>query len=135
MKKFKIISIFLCVVMASCHGKGNKNTLFLYRDKLEIETPYSDIKDKYGFAQRKWRDSDGNKILSYSYSKPRYSIFSFLPIPFTYSKFDNFEVILVVDSDGNLSDIKKFHDKIKIKSWLICESQIADCDLEYEIIK
>ena len=135
MPKFpKIILIFLLLFSASCSQRGNKKVLNMYRNDIDLHTSSLSISKKYGVAQRKWRDELGNNIFSYSYSKPKYSLFSFLPIPLFYSKFDNYEVILTFDEDGSLVQMSKFHDRIKMKSWLICEPQVANCDLEYEAI-
>ncbi len=129
-----IILIFLLIFSASCRPCGSKKALIIYKNNIELQTSSLEIIKKYGLAQQRWRDESGNNIFSYTYSKPKYGIFSFLPIPLFYSKFDNYEVILTFDDSGNLADVKKFHDRIKMKSWVICEPQVADCDLGYEVI-
>lgn len=134
MLNHKILLTLLLFFLTSC-GFSNKAALKLYKKEIPNDISSLELLKKYGPAQQAWHDDfNYNNIFSYSYSKPRYDFLSFLPIPNFQSKFDNYEVVLTFDANGNLADVKKFHDRIKTKSWLICEAAIADCDLGREIV-
>ncbi len=129
----KILLTLLSLSLSSC-GSSNKAALRLYNKEISSDISSLELLKKYGPAQQMWHDDFNYNNFSYSYSKPKYSFLSFLPIPNFQSKFDNYEVILTFDANGSLAGVKKFHDRIKTKSWLVCESTIADCDLGKEIV-
>lgn len=126
MKKIKLI--FLLFLLSSCYGIGNKETLNLFFDDVKLNTTSLEIVKTYGVSSKRWEDKSGNNVVSYSYSKPKYNILSFLPWQKTTSQFVNYEVILVFDQKGNLIKFAKFNDQLQTKSWLLCEENVANCD-------
>lgn len=123
---YKIIIVLGFLFLNAC--SHNKMALHLYRDQLSTGTSSLEIFKKYGPATQMWHDGQGN-VYSYNYAKPHYNFLSFLPVPLFKSRFDNYEVVLVFDGDGRLQDIKKFHNHVMVKSWLICEFGEVDCEI------
>lgn len=124
----KLVMIWL-ICLSSCGFNAHKGALNLYFDEVEKGESSLKIFKQYGPSQQMWRDGDTN-VFSYSYTKPKYSFVSFLPIPVFKSKFDNYEVVLTFDDKGNVMDVIKFHDRVIVRSWLVCDYAIVDCDVE-----
>ena len=134
MNRAKNLLIFLSILFIfSCQGQGNRRVIGLYKSNIELGTSSFKIIKKYGFAINKWIDKSGNNVASYVYSKPAYQISSFFPLPIFDSKFNNYEVILTFDKKGSLIDVKKFLNSMKTESWIFCESEVTNCNLNYEI--
>lgn len=121
----KIILIGFLVLCGCAH---KKRALNLYRDEVALGVSSLQILKEYGPATQMWHDGDEN-VYSYSYSKPKYDFLSFLPVPIFKSKFDNYEVVLAFDGQGQLVDVKRFHNKVMVKSWLVCEFGVGDCEI------
>lgn len=126
-----LLFILILFIFSSCSFQ-NKVALNLYYEENLLGKSSLEIFKKYSSSDQMWRDSENNSFLSYSYTKPKYNFVSFFPLLSKKSQFDNYEVILVFDQKGKVIEVKKFHDKIFTKSWIICESKNFNCDLNRE---
>jgi hypothetical protein len=126
----KIITILLLLTLISCSEKtGNKKTIKLYNENIEIGTNLSEITKEYGYYTDKWHDELENDIYAYSYSKNAYDFVSQLPIinHFGWVKSENYEVVLIFDEDGLLLGKKNFYNRAKSRNSLVCNPQINSC--------
>jgi hypothetical protein len=127
MKVFGIL--FLAIFLTSCFAKNNP-TIALYEADLRVGDSAVEILQKFGSAQKNWKINDEYDAFSYSHSRPIYNFSSFIPLPLFDSEFVNYEVVLVFDKNEKLVEAKKFSNRVKIKSWFLCEDDVADCLIE-----
>lgn len=131
----KFFIVIFMLLLFSCKSRGDRLALGLYYDDIKPKTMMSEVIKKYGKNYRKWRDGNGYQVLEYSHCQSHYDLLSFLPLPITKPKFDNYEIILTFDKNNRLITVKKFHDRLISLPLAICEPDIADCNLEYKVIE
>jgi len=127
----KIFSIFFIISLSSCGILEEARKTKLYHSKNLLGTSSAKIIKKYGLPDEEWQDKDGNDVFGYSYSEVKYKPSSFLPIPLTNSRHDNYEIVLTFNKTNELIDIRKFVNQVVVKSWTLCEAAVANCNVEY----
>ncbi len=123
-----ILVAFFC----SCSFNQKSSAWVFFQKNSLLGSDVKDIENFYGKPQLVWK-SGKQKFFSYNFSKVSYQLSAFFPFPLFHSEFKNYEIIMVFEQD-KLTEMTKFSDRMKTKSWLLCESSIADCNVSYEIV-
>lgn len=133
----KIITIVaLLSLLNSCHSSdGLKSTVRLYQDQLTKGSSLDKITKEYGQYAASWPDEsnenneNNNNLYQYSYSKSHYDLVAYLPIinHFGWIKSENYEVLLIFDDQNLLISEKKFYNRAKSRTGLICNPQVYSC--------
>ncbi len=135
LQRQKLFYLLVLFFAFSCIGEGNKQAINLYYDDLKLGESAFEILKNYGLSSHRWEDEEGNNIISYSYSRSKYNILSFLPWQKSNSKFVNYEVVMTFNQEAKLVKIKKFSNELKVKSWLLCDNNVTNCFSDSEITK
>lgn len=124
----KILILVLFCLCCSCSSAGNRKTIELYNSKIDKQS-IDDIAGKYGSFNRKWEDNEGNTIYNYIYTKGYYTFPVYFPIMMYFGSIvsDNYEVLLVYNKKGQLTEKKDFYSRVKSSTNATCSRWSKSC--------
>jgi len=128
MSKLKTFTMLFWLV--SCQSKiGNPLTIKLYQNDIEKGAKLERITKIYGQYSSHWYNQENQNIYQYSYLRSKYDLVSYLPIinHFGWVNSENYEVLLIMNSENQLIAQKKFYNRAKSRNSLVCNPKIYSC--------
>lgn len=126
--KIKLFTILL--IIASCSQK--QNTIFSADTKKFFDNQTVSTNNFFGThreSMSQWIDKDGHVVKEYSRSQSHPGFISYLPIIsfFTARNYDNYELIVTFDKDGQVLNMRNFYNKLTLESVAFCNSSTSSC--------